>query len=125
VELLTTQVAPSAMQTPSKQQPPPLQVLPAQQGVPGVPQVVQNPGSIAVEAGFEQTVPGPQRSASSAPGQHVSPAWPHGVQVPVRQANPDAHEAPQQGWPPAPQAGQRPFAHMPPAPAQACPAAMH
>ena len=117
LELLTTHVAPSAMQRPSKQQPPPLQVLPAQHGVPGVPQVVQNPGSDVVDDGVEQTVPAPQRSAAFVPGQQISPAWPHAVQVPVRQANPAAHELPQQGWPAAPQAAQRPPAHAPPAPA--------
>jgi hypothetical protein len=47
------------------------------------------------------------------------------VQVPVRHANPAAQLLPQQGWPAAPQAGQRPAAHAPPPPAQAWPSAMH
>ena len=123
--MLTTHAAPSAMQTLSKQQPPPLHALPAQQGVPGVPHVLQNPGLVGVEDGVEQTVPVPQRSAALGPGQHVSPAWPQGVQVPDRQANPGPQELPQQGWLAAPQAGQRPPAHMPPAPAQAWPSATH
>jgi hypothetical protein len=74
VELGSRHAAPSAMQISSKQQPPPLQVLPAQQGVPGVPQVVQNPGFDGVDDGVEQIVPGPQRSAASVPAQQVSPA---------------------------------------------------
>lgn len=113
------------MQMFSKQQPPPVQVLPPQHGAPGVPQVVQNPGFDDVDDGVEQTVPGPQRSAALLPGQQISPAWPQAVQVPVRHANPGPHEPPQQGWPAPPQAGQRPPAQTPPAPAQAWPSAMH
>ena len=106
------------MQTSSKQQPPPVQVLPAQHGAPGVPQALQNPGLDGVDDGVEQTVPGPQRSASSTPGQHISPGWPQAVQRLLRHASPATHEPPQQGWPLAPQAGQRPPAHTPPASAQ-------
>jgi hypothetical protein len=121
-----THIPPSATQTSSsEQQPPPLQVRPAQQGVPGVPQVVQKPGSDIVAVNVVQTVPGPQRAAASVPGQQISPGWPQGVQVVARQANPAAHELPQQGWLAAPQAGQRPAAHRPPAFAQARPSAMH
>ena len=85
------------MQTSSKQQPPPVQVLPAQHGAPGVPQALQNPGLDGVDDGVEQTVPGPQRSAASLPGQQISPAWPQGVHMPVRHATPAPHEPPQQG----------------------------
>jgi len=86
---------------------------------------MQNPGLDGVDVSVEQTVPGPQRSASSIPEQQISPAWPQPVQMPVRHAPPAPQEPPQHGWPTAPQAGQLPPAHTPPAPAQAWPAAMH
>jgi hypothetical protein len=97
VELVVTHVAPSAMQTPEKQQAPPLQTLPSQQGVPGVPQVAQMP-TLELEDDVAQMVPGPQRSAALvvAPPQQVSPAWPHGVHLPVRHANPAMQLGPQQ-----------------------------
>jgi hypothetical protein len=100
-------------------------VLPAQQGVPGVPQATQNPGLLVVGDSVEQTAPEPQRSAASGPAQQSSPGWPQDVQVPARHANPGPHELPQQGWPAAPQAGQCPAAHTPPAPAQVWPSARH
>jgi len=74
VELLVTHIAPSAMHVSSKQHPPPPQVWPAQQGAPGMPQVVQTPGLDEGElAGREQTVPGAQESAAFGVGQQVSP----------------------------------------------------
>jgi hypothetical protein len=73
VELLVMHVAPSAMQTPEKQQPAPAQTLPSQQGAPGIPQVAQTPVLDDDEV-IEQTVPGPQRSAAAGPAQQVSPA---------------------------------------------------
>lgn len=108
VELLVTHMAPSAMHVSSKQHPPPPQVWPAQQGAPGVPQVVQIPAvdDGEVIAGREQTVPEAQESAAFDVGQQVSPAWPQGVQVPVRHASPVAQVVPQQGCPEPPQLGQ-------------------
>ncbi len=61
-----------------KQQPPALQVLPAQQGPPGSPHRWQMP-SPKVEL---QTLPAAQ---GVAPGQQGSPAPPQEVQVPARQ----------------------------------------
>jgi hypothetical protein len=95
VELLVMHVAPSAMQTPEKQHPLPAQTSPSQQGAPGVPQVAQTP-TLDDDEVIEQTVPGPQRSAALVPAQQVSPAWPHGVQTPVRQARPARQLGPQQ-----------------------------
>jgi hypothetical protein len=60
--------APSATQVPPAQQPP-LQVLPGQQGAPGVPHSWQIP-VVDVEL---QTLPDVQRSVPLVPGQHCSP----------------------------------------------------
>jgi hypothetical protein len=75
VELLVTHIAPSAMQVSSRQHPLPPQVWPAQQGAPGMPQVVQMPGEDDGDlASREQTVPVAQESAAFSVEQQLSPA---------------------------------------------------
>ena len=98
------------------QQPPLLQVLSAQQGVPGIPQVAQTPG-LDEDDDAVQIAPAAQRSAALVPAQQVSPGWPQGVQLPLRHASPEPQVVPQQGWPDDPQLEQRPPMHAPP-PAQ-------
>lgn len=95
-----------------KQQPPPAQVLPSQQGSPGPPQAAQMPVPDAVVL---QTVPAAQRSVPLVPAQQGSPGSPHDEQTPLLQARPVPQVVvPQQGCPKPPQSGHLPPEQTPP-----------
>ena len=104
-------VVPSAIQLPLKQQPL-LQILPSQQGAPGLPHRAHRP--VVVDDVLLQTVPATHRLAPFVPGQQASPALPQDEQVLLRQESPAPQVVPQQGWPEAPQPEHFPAVHTPP-----------
>jgi hypothetical protein len=81
VELVLAQVEPSARQLPLKQQPL-LQVLPGQQGEPGVPHRAHRLELVL------HTEPATHRSVPFVPGQQVSPGLPQVEQMLLRQERP-------------------------------------
>jgi hypothetical protein len=89
---------PSVTQLPPKQQPPPLQVLPGQQGSVGPPQLLHKPA--AVELVAVHSPPALQRfGLLVVAGQQGSPKPPQVVQKPLLQSRPPLQVAavPQQG----------------------------
>jgi hypothetical protein len=109
--VLVLQLEPSARQLPLKQQPL-LQVLPGQQGAPGVPHRAHRP-VVEVEL---HTEPAAQRSVPPAPVQQVSPGLPQDEQMLLRQDRPAPQVGvvdPQHGCPEAPQPAHFPPEHTP------------
>jgi hypothetical protein len=94
-----------------KQQPL-LQVLPGQQGAPGVPHVAHRP----VDEVELHTVPATHLSVPLVPGQQVSPASPQDEQMLLRHESPAPQlgvVVPQHGWPEAPHPAHFPALHTP------------
>ena len=92
------QPVPSATQLPPKQQPLPLQVLPAQQGSVGPPQLLHRPAVVELVA--VQMPPALQRfGLFVVAAQQGSPSPPHVVQKPLLHRRPLLQVAavPQQG----------------------------
>jgi hypothetical protein len=103
------QVEPSARQLPLKQQPL-LQVLPGQQGAPGVPHKAHSP-VVEVEL---HTEPATHLSVPPVPVQQVSPGLPQDEQMLLRQERPAPQVVvPQHGCPAAPHPAHLPAVHMP------------
>ena len=107
--MLVLQLEPSAKQLPLKQQPL-LQVLPGQQGAPGVPHRAHRP-VVEVEL---HTEPAAHLSVPPAPVQHVSPGLPQDEQTLLRHERPAPQvEVPQHGCPEPPHPVHLPAVHMP------------
>lgn len=103
---------PSATHRLLKQQPL-AQVLPAQQGVPVMPQTRQDDAVDDVDDAV-QRAPAWQRSMPLVPAQHCSPAPPQAEQMPPPQARPLLQVlVPQQGCPGPPQPAHLPALHRP------------
>src|SRR3954463_12242630 len=118
-DVLAPQLSPVPMHCPAKQQAPPPQALPAQQGSFALPQLTQRPAPPQIDPAAEQTpterpVLGSMGLDPAAGAQQGSPTPPQWPQPPPKHAGPAAVQADplQQVWPGPPQPPQDPAAQM-------------